>query len=190
MNIENDYPVIKKKINRFFKIRKIILIIYFIGLITSLIVNLSVGGRLWFIYVLGGEIITYYAFLSKPLIDNRLIKRFSILLLCIILYLHFIDLVNTTNWSYIVINIISFSLIILQFIFFFINYENHKNKIILMIITDLISVTIFILSLCRVLPINWAVIVMGSLGSLSLLILFTFYFKTTKLKLKKYLSLK
>ena len=189
MNIENDYPIIKKRINRFFKIRKIILIIYVIALITSLIVNLSVGGRLWFIYVLGGEIITYHAFLSKPLIDNDLIKRVSILLLCIVIYLYLIDLVNTTNWSYIVINIISFSLIILQFIFFFINYENHKNKIILMLITDLVSVILFILSLFNVLPLNWAVIVMGSLGSLSLILLFTFYFKTTILELRKYLSL-
>ena len=190
MNIENDYPIIKKKINRFIMIRKIILIIYAIALLTTLIVNLTVGGRLWFIYVLGGEIISYYAFLSNPLIDNGLIKRLSILLICIIIYLYLIDLVNTTNWSYIVINIISFSLIILQLIFFFTNYNYHKNKIILMFFTDLCSITLFILSLCHILPINWAVIVMGLLGLLSLLILFSFYFKTTILELKKYLSLK
>ncbi len=190
MKLENDYPIIYKKVNRFLLVRKIILIIYAIALICSVIINLVVGGRLWFIYVLGGEIITYQAILSKPLIDNILIKRISIIIIITILYLYFIDLINTTNWSYIVINILSFSMIILQLIFFFIHYEQHKNKIIIMFFTDILSILFFILALTNTLPINWAVIVMGCSGLVSLIILFSFYFKTTFLELKKYFSLK
>ena len=190
MNIENDYPIIYKKINRFFKIRKVIIIFYIIGCITSLIVNLSVGGKLWFIYVLGGEVITYHAFLSKPLIDNVLTKRLSILLFCVIAYLYFIDKINTTNWSYIVINILSFSLLLLQLLFFFANYEHHKNKIILMLFTDAFSIIFFLFAIFKIVPINWAVIVTFVLGVISLIILFTFYFKTTILELKKFFSLK
>ena len=190
MKLVNDYPLIYKKVNRFLRLRKIIRFIYLIGLITSFIVNLAVGGKLWCIYVLGGEIITYYAFFNKPLINNVLLKRITFLILFIILYLYAIDLVNKTNWSYYVINIISFSLLLFQFLFFFINYDQHKNKIILMFLTSIFSILFFLLAILTIFPINWAVIVTGSIGLLIITILLSFYFKTTILELKKYFSLK
>lgn len=190
MKLENDYPLIYKKINFYFLIRRIILIIFGIGLISSIIINLAIGGKLWCIYVLGGEGVLYFSFLNRPLIDNILIKRITILLLVIIMYLYLIDLVNTTNWSYLVINILSFSLLIFQLLFFFINYELHKNKIVLMLFTSIMSISFCFLAIIHIIPINWALIVTGSLGLFNLILLFTFYFKTTILELKKYLSLK
>ena len=68
MKIENDYPLVYKKINRFLFIRKVTLIIFLLGLITCFIVNICVGGKLWFLYVLGGEIIFYYAFFYRCII--------------------------------------------------------------------------------------------------------------------------
>ena len=190
MKIENDYPYVYKRVSRFLIIRKIILGIFAIGLITCFIVNLSVGGKWWFLYVLGGEIIFYYAFLNKPLIDNVLIKRISIIVAVSMAYLAVIDKINTTDWSYFVIDIIAFSLLILQLIFFFINYEHHKNKVILMLFTSLISIIICLLAIVKVLPINWAIITVGSIGLLNILILSTFYFKTTLLEIRKYFNLK
>ena len=190
MKLENDYPLIYKKINLFLKVRKIIIILYLIALVASVTTNLIVGGKLWCIYVLGGELITYYAFFDRPLINNVIVKRITILLFIIILYLKAIDLVNSTNWSYLVIDIITFSLLLLQIIFFFVNYEQHKNKIILMFITSFCSVIFCLMAILKIFPINWAVIVTGSIGLFTIILLLVFYLKATILELKKYFSLK
>lgn len=190
MKIEYDYPLIYKKINRFLKFRKIILIIYAISLIISIIINLLVSGYLWFIYVLGGELITYYTFFHKPLISNVFIKRISIIFLVVILYFIMIDYVNETHWSSFVNDILVFSLLIIQFLLFFINYEYHKKKIIIMLVTSIISCILCLLGIVKVINLNWAIIVMGSIGLFNIIMLFTFYYKTTINEIKKYFSLK
>lgn len=190
MIIENDYPRILKKVSKFLLIRNIILITFLIAFIVSLIVNLTTGGTLWFIYVLFAELIFYYAFLNKPLIDNALIKRLSILMGIVIAYLFTIDKINNTDWSIIVIDILAFCLLLIQLFFFFTNYEYHKNKIIVILFTSVISCIFCLLAIVKVLPINWAVIVTGSIGLLNIILLFTVYFKTTLLELKKYFNLK
>ena len=190
MNIENNYPKVQRKVNKFLLFRKVVVVFFIVAFIVSLIVNLSVGGRLWCMYIFFGELLFYFAFVNKPLIDNVLIKRISILLLIIIGYLYTIDKINDTSWSYIVIDILCFSILILQLIFFFINYDYYKNKIIIMVFTSLFSCILCLLGIIKVIPINWALIVTGSIGLLNLLILMTFYFKNTVLELKKYFSLK
>jgi len=190
MIVKNDYPKIKEKVSKFLLIRKIILIIFLTSFIICLTVNLIVGGKLWSMYVLFGELIIYYAFLNKPLIDNVLIKRLFILVLIIMGYLYTIDKINYTNWSILVIEVLCFSFLILELILFFVNYEYHKKKIIMLLFTSIISCIICLLGIVRVFPINWAVIVTGSIGLFNIIILFTFYCKTTILELKKYFSLK
>ena len=190
MVINNDYPKIKKKVSRFLLIRKIVLSIFLIMFTASLIVNLTTGGRLWSIYVLFGELIIYFAFLNKPQIDNILLKRLLILIVIIIGYLYVIDKINDTNWSILVIEVISFSFLSLQLVLFFLNYEYHKNKIIIMFFTSTISCIGCLLGIVGLYPVNWALIVTGSVGLFNLLLLFTFYFKTTCLELSKYFSIK
>ena len=75
MKVEINYPKLKKEVNKFLIFRKIMLIIFLISIITCTIINLSLGGKKWMLYVLGGEIIFYFAILNKPLIDNTLIKK-------------------------------------------------------------------------------------------------------------------
>ncbi len=190
MKIENDYPKIEKKINNFFKIRKIFIILFIISFIITFIINLLTGGKLWSMYVLFGEIIFYYALLNKPHIDNKLIKKISFLLFIIGCYLYVIDKINNTSWSYIVINILSFSLLIIQLFLFFIDYEYHKNKVIIVLFTSIFSCFFCLFAILNIISINWAVIVTGSIGLFNLILLFTFYFKTTILEIKKYFSLK
>lgn len=190
MNMENDYPKIQKRVNKFLLIRRILVVIFIISFLVSLIINLSVGGKLWCMYVFFGELLLYFAFLSKPLIDNVLVKRISILLLIIIVYLYTIDKINDTNWSIIVIDILCFSLLILQLVFFFLDYTYYKNKIIIMFLTSVFSCVFCLLGILKLISINWALIVTGGIGLLNLLVLLTFYFKYTVLELKKYFSLK
>jgi len=188
MIVENDYPRIKKKISKFLLARKILLVVFVVALIASFIVNLSVGGKPWSLYVLFAELIIYFAFLSRPLIDNAIIKRISILAGLIIAYLYVIDRINETDWSYIVIDILAFSLLIVQLILFFINYEYHKNKIIIVLLTSLASCVFCLLAIAGAIHINWAIIVTGAVGLFNIIILFTFYFKTTILEIRKYFN--
>ena len=118
MKVEINYPKLKKEVNKFLIFRKIMLIIFLISIITCTIINLSLGGKKWMLYVLGGEIIFYFAILNKPLIDNTLIKRITIVVMIVCAYLYMIDIIEETSFSYFVINIILFSIIIFQLIIF------------------------------------------------------------------------
>ena len=175
MKIENDYPKIKSKVNKFLIFRRITLILFLISIIVCLIVNLSIGGKKWVYHVILGEIIFYYAFLNKPLIDNTLVKRISIVLMIVCIYLYVIDWIDHTSWSYFVINIILFSMILFQLLLF---------------LTAIGSIIFCILAITKVFKINWAVIVFGSLGLASLLMLLIFYREMITSELKKYFSVK
>ena len=190
MKIENDYPRIKENIKKFLVFRKITLILFLISIIVCVIVNLSVGGKNWMFYVIGGEAIIYYAFLNKPLVDNTFIKRFTVVSFIICAYLYLIDVIEQTSWSYFVIGIITFSIIIIQLLLFFTEFQNKNKKFIPLFFTAVGSIIFCILAISKVVEINWAVIVLGSLGLASLIILFIFYFPIIKSELRKYFSIK
>jgi len=190
MKIENDYPHIKTKINKFLLTRKIILLLFLISIITVVIVNFAVGGKLWMLYVIGGEVIFYFAFLNYPLVDNSLVKRITVTLLLICAYLYLIDFINDTKWSYFVIGIVAFSIILIQLLIFFLGFNYQKKKLIPLFITSIGSTIYFILSLFKVVKINWPIIVLGSISLATLLMLFIFYYKSVTMELKKYFSLK
>jgi len=190
MKIENDYPKIRGKINKLILVRKIILLIFLISTITVVIVNLAVGGKLWMLYVIGAEVIFYFAFLNYPLIDNAFVKRITVVLFLVCIYLYLIDYINSTKWSYFVISILAFSIILIQLLIFFLRFNYQKKKLIPLFITSIGSIIYFILSLFKVVEINWAIIVLGSISFATLLMLFIFYYKTIIIELKKYFNLK
>lgn len=190
MKIENDYPEIKTKINKFLLARKIILLIFLISIIAVVIVNLAVGGKLWMLYVIGAEVICYFAFLNFPLVDNSLVKRLTVTLFLVCAYLYLIDFINDTKWSYFVIGILAFSIVIIQLLIFFLGINYQQKKLIPLFITSIISTIYFVLSLFKVVQINWPIIVLGSISLMALLILFIFYYKSVTIEVRKYFSLK
>ena len=190
MKIENDYPKIKKSVNKFLIFRKVILIIFLISIVSSTIINLSIGGKMWMLYVIGGEIIFYFAFLNKPLIDNTLVKRITIIVLIACAYLYLINIIEDEHWSYFVINIICFSLIIIQLILLLIERKLQNGKFIPIFVCSICSVIFCLLAVTKVVKINWPIIVLGSLGLFVLLILFIFYRKPIINELKRYYSIK
>ncbi len=190
MKIENDYPKIKTKINKLLLVRKIILLLFLISIITVVIVNLAVGGKLWMLYVIGGEVIFYFAFLNYPLVDNSLVKRITVTLFLVCAYLYLIDFINDTEWSYFVIGILAFSIVIIQLLIFFLGINYQKKKLIPLFITSIVSTIYFILSLFKVVTINWPIIVLGSISLAALLILFIFYYKSVTIEVRKYFSIR
>ena len=190
MKIENDYPNIKKGLNKFLLMRKIILFTFLLSIIVVVIINLSVGGKFWMFYVIGAEIIFFYAFLNVPLIDNAIIKRITVVLFLICSYLYLIDRLNHTKWSYLVICILGFSIILIQLFFFFLGIKYQKRKLIVLFTTTIGSIIYTILAILKVFKLNWAIIVLGSLSLTILLMLIIFYRKLFTNELKKYFSLK
>ncbi len=190
MKIENDYPLIKKKLNKYLIFRRIMLLLFLVSAVTVIIVNLAVGGKYWMLYVIGGEIIFYYAFLNFPLIDSSLVKRLTVVLFQICGYLYIIDFINKTKWSYFVIGIVAFSIVLIQLLLFFLSFNYQKKKVVTLFITTICSIIYFILSLCGIVKINWPIIVLGSVSLFALLILFIFYHKTVIIELRKYFNLK
>ena len=190
MKVEINYPKIKKEVNKFLIFRKIMLIIFLISIITCTIVNLSLGGKKWMLYVLGGEIIFYFAILNKPLIDNTLIKRITIVVMIVCAYLYMIDIIEETSFSYFVINIILFSIIIFQLIIFLSEFKLQRKKFIPLFFTAIGAIIFCILALTKVVELNWPIIVLGGVGVLSLIILLVFYHKRVIKDLTKYFSIK
>ena len=190
MKVEINYPKLKKEVNKFLIFRKIMLIIFLISIITCTIINLSLGGKKWMLYVLGGEIIFYFAILNKPLIDNTLIKRITIVVMIVCAYLYMIDIIEETSFSYFVINIILFSIIIFQLIIFLSEFKLQGKKFIPLFFTAIGAIIFCILALTKVVELNWPIIVLGGVGVLSLIILLVFYHKRVIKDLTKYFSIK
>ncbi len=189
MKISYNYPRITKEINKFLLFRKIMLVFFLVSLITCSIINLSIGGKAWMLYVLGGEIVFYFAFLNKSLIDNTFVKRFTKVVLIICAYLYLIDVLDETHWSYYVITIIGFSILIIQSTLFFSAFKNQRKKFIPMFWTSIGSVMFCILAIAKVIQMNWPIIVLGSLGIALILVMFTIFRKTIITELKKYFNI-
>ena len=185
MKVEINYPKLKKEVNKFLIFRKIMLIIFLISIITCTIVNLSLGGKKWMLYVLGGEIIFYFAILNKPLIDNTLIKRITIVVMIVCAYLYMIDIIEETSFSYFL-----FSIIIFQLIIFLSEFKLQRKKFIPLFFTAIGAIIFCILALTKVVELNWPIIVLGGVGVLSLIILLVFYHKRVIKDLTKYFSIK
>ncbi len=190
MKIVNDYPKIRTGVKKYLKLRKIILVCFLISIIICSIVNTIVGGKMWMFYVIGAETIIYFMFLNKPLIDNTLVKRFTEVIFLVCAYLYLIDMIEQSSWSYFVINIIAFSTIIVQLLMFLSEIKYQRKKFIPMFWTSIFSIIFCVLAITKVVKINWAIIVLGSLGLFALLILLIFYRKLIIKELQKYFSIK
>lgn len=188
MDLKNNYPKIQKEVNKFLKFRRITLLIFLFSIIVCTIVNLSVGGKLWMLYVIGAEIIFYFAVLNRPLIDNTFVKRFTILVFIICAYLYLIDIIEKTHWSYFVITIIGFAIIIIQSILYFTAFKYQRKKFIPMFWTCIFSVIFCLLAIVKVVKMNWPTIVLGSLGLALIIVMFTIFRKTIVSELKKYFN--
>ncbi len=190
MKINRAYPKITPQISKMILFRRIMIVLSSIAVVVCFIVNIATGGKLWFLYVLGGSIIFYLSFLNKPLIEDTFIKRMTVVIFVICGYLYLIDFIEKTDWSYFVITIICFSVLIFQAVIFLSLYELQKKQIIPIFYTTLASVVLMILALFNVLTLNWPIIVLGSIAVFLLILFFTIFRKNIIKELKKYFYIK
>lgn len=185
MKININYPNITPKLNKLRLTKKIIILLFIISIVVCGIVNLSVGGKPWTIYVLGGEVIFYLVFLNKPLIEHTFLKKLTMIVAGICGYLYLINLIENKNWDVFVISIILFSIILLQAMILFSTYHKQKKNFMPIFITIITSLIITLLALFGIISWNWPIIVLGSCGFALLIVLFIFFKKDITKELKK-----
>ena len=190
MIIKHSYPNLRKEMNIFFFLKFLFSILCLISIIVCTIVNIIFNEYPWVLYVIGGEIIFYYIFFRKDLIDNTIIKRIIQIVIAICIYLKIIDLINHTTWSWFVDSIILFSLLILQLLVYIIGIKVHRRKIIPLFGLSIASIIIGLLGVFKIIRLTWPIIVLGSLGTIIFIVLITFYNKTTCTELRKYFNIR
>lgn len=188
MIIKHSYPNLRKEMNIFFFLKFIYSILCLISIIVCTIINIIFNDYPWVLYVIGGEIIFYYIFFRKDLIDNSNIKRIIQIFIAICIYLKIIDMINHTSWSWFVDSIILFSLLIIQLLFYLVGIRVHKRKLIPLIGLSIVSMIIGLLGVFKVIRLTWPVIVLGVLGTTTFIVLITFFHKTTIKEVKKYFN--
>jgi len=189
MIIKHSYPNLRKEMNIFFFLKFLYSILCLISIIVCTITNIIFNEYPWVLYVIGGEIVFYYIFFRKDLIDNSNIKRVIQIFIAICIYLKIIDMINHTAWSWFVDSIILFSLLIIQLLIYLIGIKIHKRKIIPLIGLSLLSMIIGLLGVLKIIKLKWPIIVLGTLGTTIFILLFTIFNKTTVKEIKKYFNI-
>ena len=188
MIIKHSYPNLKKEVNIFFFIKFLFSILSLISIIVCTIINIIFNNHPWVLYVIGGEILVYYIFFRRDLIDNSNIKRTMQVVIAVCIYLKIIDMINDTTWSWFVDSIILFGLLVIQLLIYLIGIKIHRRKIIPLIGLSIASMIIGLLGVLKVIRLTWPIIVLGILGTIIFLVLVTFFHKTTFKEVKKYFN--
>ncbi|MEZ4357960.1 MAG: DUF6320 domain-containing protein [Eubacteriales bacterium] len=186
MDKNNTYPDVNKKSFTLYDIRNILLWILVAGLISCGIVNLCVGGRPWFLYVLGAEIIFFVIFVYHPLVDHSFIQKFFLTTLLVCAYLLMIDYLNgNEGWSSLVVPIVCFSSLIVLGIMFFLYFQKQKQNFVSIYTLVFGSMIAVIMGIFGLFTINWPLIVLGSLALALFIISIVIFLKPLKRELKK-----
>ena len=186
MSKNSVYPDIRKKSFTLYDARKILLWILIAGIISCGLVNLLVGGRPWFLYVLGAEVIFFIIFVYHPLVDHSFMQKFSLATLVICAYLLMIDYLNgNLGWSSLVVPIVCFSSLIVLGVMFFFYFQKQKQNLISVYSLMVGSMITVIMGIFGLLKINWSLIVLGSVALTLFILSIILYLKPLKRELKK-----
>lgn len=166
MKIDNTdmYPAIKKKIFSARLFRYIILGVLALAYIVCFIVNISVGGPPWHLYVLVGEWLFWTLMVSRSLVEAGLIRRLINVAIVTCLLLALLDgFSGNTGWAVnMVIPIIFFSVLIVSSLYFSVYFKRQKHNFFLMFSFTIGSLIAITLGLCNLIDLKWPLIVLGS----------------------------
>ncbi|NCA96272.1 MAG: hypothetical protein EOM74_04760 [Methanomicrobia archaeon] len=170
MKYKVTYPTPKKKLILKIEWRWTILALLWAGAISTGIINLAVGGDPWSLVVIGGEYLFYRVFLRQPLVENSQIGKLTDAILSTCLYLILIDVIYGDGWSVSVVPILTFSLLIIQGLVFFLFYRRQRKNFMPLYWVTIGGLVAIISALIGFPKINWPIIVTGSLAFLILII--------------------
>ncbi len=180
MDFITVYPKIEPAPNLRLIWRRVLTLILICGCAACGIVNLCVGKAPWSLYAIGGGVVFWAVFLYHPMVEQSLIKKFTLCILSACGYLILIDFLSggPVHWSKLVVPIVLFSLLILFILVFFIRFKRQKHNVFPLSWVFLISLAVILAAAFGLhLSFTWPIIVLAALDGLLLLLSLVLYLK-------------
>jgi hypothetical protein len=146
--------------------------IFILLAMASVIVNICVGGLLWFPVALMGLFMVWNLVLSIDLVEYNRISQFikATIYSCILMAL--IDIFLVSGWALDVISIVSFASVIISGILFFTDFNRQKQNMLPMFYLITIALIWSMVGLFSALEVmSWPLIVLGGVTLLLLAVI-------------------
>lgn len=172
------YPKLEPKAGAGVIWRRTIWTLLLVGCIACGIVNLCLGGRPWFLYILGGSVVFWAVFLYRPLVEYSFIRKLSVILCAACAYLVLIDWMGkSVHWSKFVVPVVFFSMFVFLLGFFFARFKQQKNNLMPVYWIFLLSIASVITVACGAfsMTMTWPIIIIASLDGVMLILSFIFF---------------
>lgn len=165
MKVKITYPIVNHKIIKRRKILDILLWPFLITAYSLPIVNLIVGGPLWFVVVLYALFMVWELLFNVDLVELNRISQFIKLIVHSSILLALIDIFLSPGWALEVISIVAFSALAVSGVLFFTDLKRQKQNMLPFIILIFLTMIGAILGLILSNYKNyWALIVMGAIS--------------------------
>lgn len=164
MNIEIVYPKLNAQFLSMQKFRKAAELVFVISALTCVIVNICVGGKPWSAIVIGGLWLTWAVLFARSLVDNHIVGRATKIFFFIGMYLFIVDWTVGNGWSFFVVPIVLFGLLILLSLIFFLGFAHQKRNLMPFFWLVLVSLGAMTCAILGFSEMNWPTIVLGSIA--------------------------
>jgi hypothetical protein len=172
VKINITYPEISKTKHNRRRFLKLMKWIFILLALASIIVNICVGGLLWFPVALMGLFMVWNLVLSIDLVEYNRISQFikATIYSCILMEL--IDIFLVSGWALDVISIVSFASVIISGILFFTDFNRQKQNMLPMFYLITIALIWSMVGLFSALEVmSWPLIVLGGVTLLLLAVI-------------------
>ncbi len=172
MKINLTYPEVSKKKYKRRRMLEITRWIFILFAIASVIVNITVGGVLWFPVALMGLFMIWHLFMDVDLIEYNRISQFikATLYSCVLMFL--IDTFLVGGWALDVISIVCFASVIISGVLFFTDFNRQKQNMLPIFYLIIIALIWSMTGLFSALEMqSWPLIVLGGVTVLLFLVI-------------------
>lgn len=172
VKINITYPEISKTKHNRRRFLKLMKWIFILLALASIIVNICVGGLLWFPVALMGLFMIWNLILSIDLVEYNRISQFikATIYSCVLMAL--IDIFLVSGWALDVISIVSFASVIISGILFFTDFNRQKQNMLPMFYLITIALIWSMVGLFSALEVmSWPLIVLGGVTLLLLAVI-------------------
>ncbi len=183
------YPKTRTK-RRLLFWRKMLTAFLWLGVLASVIVNLSVGGAPWAIYVFLGAYAVQVVFLSLETAEISLISRIVSGSVAVSLLLWGIEFfTHSGSWATeIVIPLVLFAALVASAALYFSAFHRFRTQFLPMLMLSLGAVAAAVLGIYGVLPMGWPLITLSGFAFGAWLAILIVYRKTLRIEFKKKLT--
>lgn len=166
------YPEYKKKVVDIVLYRRIVLYTFLIAAAVAALVNLLVGGKLWFLYVVGGELVFWFVFMSDAMVESGALRRIVRATIVISLFLLLVDyMAENAGWAVnIAIPVLCFTSALVLSILFFIQFKRGLTNILYFYVYITFGSFSILLGLFGIVKLTWPWIVLASSSLVALLL--------------------